>query len=578
MFDKAGHNAPQFRRRRDGWGNIVLSGKLDGEGVSGVRRLIARVKWKLDRKKRWVADLRREAAAEHALTRSRFDAELDSVRREADEKRAKLEGDLAALQTRLDLALDRLQQERIAQERKTHAQIGLVETLLADSIIPPPDAEPTRVGESPEVSIVMPVYNRARYTPQAIDSVLRQSHVDWELLIVDDGSEDDLADAIAPYLSDSRIRLLREPHRGSAAARNAALREVRGAVVAYLDSDNLWAPNFLMRATEALRRDPGVDLVYGVLASAHHGLGDHILLFRPFDREALIEANYIDINVMVHRASLVQRLGGFDEALDRLLDWDLLLRYSEARPAQGIPALAARYRVVDSQRITDNAPLWPNQIGIRAKHYPPARLKGPLRVLYAVWHYPQLSETYIETELRCLRRWGVHVEVWRTEGVASPYPTDIPIHSGALEDAVKAARPDLIHVHWAGFALQQAEALAKTGLPVTLRMHGFDVTADSFRALLENQWLRGVYAFPAQLALLRAPDARVRAVPAAFDTALFRPGRTRTAGWSCAPVQRSKPRTSALSSRWRSACPNSVSSTPASPARTSSPMSRNCAR
>lgn len=66
--------------------------------------------------------------------------------------------------------------------------------------------------------------------------------------------------------------------------------------------------------------------------------------------------------------------------------------------------------------------------------------------------------------------------------------------------------------------------MAKTGLPVTLRMRGFDVTTDSFRALLENEWLRGVYAFPAQLALLRTPDARVRTVPAAFDTALFRPG------------------------------------------------------
>jgi glycosyltransferase involved in cell wall biosynthesis len=511
-------------------GNIVLSGKLDGEGVSGVRRLIARVKWKLDRKKRWVADLRREAAAEHALTRARLDAELDSIRREADERQekiAKLEGDLAALQARFDSTAAELQEERsesLAQRREIHTQIGLVETLLTEAIVPTPVAAPAAAGEPPEVSIVMPVYNRARFAPQAIDSVLRQSHADWELLIVDDGSEDDLAGAIAPYLADPRIRLLREPHRGSTAARNAALRGARGAVIAYLDSDNLWAPNFLSLAADALRRDPEVDLVYGVLSSAHHGLGDHVLLFRPFDREALLEANYIDMNVVVHRASLVQRFGGFDEALSRMVDWDMMLRYSEHRPAQGIPALAARYRVVDSLRITDNAPVWPNLVMIRAKHYPPAHLKGPLRVLYAVWHYPQLSETYIETELRCLRRWGVDVEVWRAEGVASPYPTDIPIHCGALEDAVKAVRPDLIHVHWAGFALQQAEALAKTGLPVTLRMHGFDITADSFRALLDNEWLRGVYAFPAQLALLSGPDARVKTVPAAFDTALFRPG------------------------------------------------------
>lgn len=159
-----------------------MSGKLDGEDVSGVRRLIAGIKWKLDRKKRWIADLRRGAAAENALTRARFDAERDSIRREADEKKAKLEGDLTGLQTRLDLAIGQLQQECIAQGGEIHAQIGLVKTLLADSIIPPPDAEPIRAGKSPEVSIVMPVYNRARFAPQAIESVLRQSHVNWELL------------------------------------------------------------------------------------------------------------------------------------------------------------------------------------------------------------------------------------------------------------------------------------------------------------------------------------------------------------------------------------------------------------
>ncbi len=492
--------------------------KKTDPGLPGVRRLVARIKWKLDRKKRWVANLRREAAVEHEATRARLEAELDSIRRQANERIAMLESEIRSHERRLPIAT-----ANVSAEFGRHMEmIGLLERVLTESIAPIP-AAPT-APDSPEVSVVMPVYNRAGFVAEAIDSVIMQSHGDWELLIVDDGSEDDLAVVVTPYLRDPRIRFLRRPHHGAAAARNAALRQARGAFVAYLDSDNLWAPHFLSQATAALRGDPDIDLVYGVLSSAAHNLGERVFLFRAFDRQALSESNYVDLNVVMHRAGLFQRFGGFDESLDRLVDWDLVLRYTEERPARGIPVLAARYRVIDSRRISDTAPFWPNATAIRDKHYPPARLRRPLRVLYVVWHYPQLSETYIETEIRRLRRWGVHIEVWRAGEVASPYPTDTPIHSGSLDEAVRAVRPDLIQVHWLGFALQQADTLAALGVPITLRMHGFDVTPDAFFAILDKPWIRGVYAFPAQIALLSAHDERAKAVPAAFDSTLFRPG------------------------------------------------------
>jgi glycosyltransferase involved in cell wall biosynthesis len=246
-------------------------------------------------------------------------------------------------------------------------------------------------------------------------------------------------------------------------------------------------------------------------------------MYAPFDRARLEAANYIDLNTVVHRRALYDRLGGFDEGIARAVDWELLLRYTQARPAVPLPVLAARYRVRDRQRITDTVPIGPSWIAIRQRVDPPPVPARRPRILYVVWHYPQLSESYLEGEIRCLRRWGVDIAVWREVGPVSPYTPEVPVHEGDLEAVIRSFRPDAIHIHWLGFALQQDQVLDGLGLPVTLRMHGFDTTAEQFRKLLATSWLHRVYAFPRQLGLLDRPDARVLAVPSAFDTTLFEP-------------------------------------------------------
>lgn len=96
------------------------------------------------------------------------------------------------------------------------------------------------------VSIVMPSYNTAQYIAESIKSVQAQSYMNWELLIVDDCSTDDTERIVKSYLSDSRIRFLRnDVNRGAAISRNRALKEARGRWIAFLDSDDLWMPNKL---------------------------------------------------------------------------------------------------------------------------------------------------------------------------------------------------------------------------------------------------------------------------------------------------------------------------------------------
>lgn len=96
------------------------------------------------------------------------------------------------------------------------------------------------------VSIVMPSYNTAQYIAESIRSVMAQTYPDWELIIVDDCSSDDTDQVVAGFLSDERIRYLKnETNSGAAVSRNRALREAKGKWIAFLDSDDLWHPEKL---------------------------------------------------------------------------------------------------------------------------------------------------------------------------------------------------------------------------------------------------------------------------------------------------------------------------------------------
>lgn len=98
------------------------------------------------------------------------------------------------------------------------------------------------------VSVIMPSYNTAKYIAESIESVINQTYPYWELIIVDDCSGDTTDSVVANYLSDSRIRYLKnEKNSGAAVSRNYALREAKGKWIAFLDSDDIWLPEKLAK-------------------------------------------------------------------------------------------------------------------------------------------------------------------------------------------------------------------------------------------------------------------------------------------------------------------------------------------
>lgn len=102
------------------------------------------------------------------------------------------------------------------------------------------------------VTVVIPLYNKARYIGRAIASVLRQSFVDFELLVIDDGSTDDSAGTATRYADDPRVRLIRQQNRGPGLARARGMEAAQGEYLAFLDADDEWLPHHLATAVRLL--------------------------------------------------------------------------------------------------------------------------------------------------------------------------------------------------------------------------------------------------------------------------------------------------------------------------------------
>jgi radical SAM protein with 4Fe4S-binding SPASM domain len=235
------------------------------------------------------------------------------------------------------------------------------------------DAQGMEDANPPRFSVVLPVWNRAALVVGAIESALRQTNRDFELLVVDDGSTDALDDAVDGFRGDPRLRLLRLAHAGVCAARNAGIRAAAGSLIAYLDSDNRWRPEFLERMGDALEASAS-RLVYCDL-----NLYRRIPLTRrvrfagrrspTFCFSALLDDNCIDINTLVHQRSLVDEVGWWDEQLERMNDWDFILRLTSRVAPRHVPeALVDYYSGVSRNSITATRPAMPAGLRIEEKH------------------------------------------------------------------------------------------------------------------------------------------------------------------------------------------------------------------
>ena len=226
--------------------------------------------------------------------------------------------------------------------------------------------ELVQVEYTPEtlVSIVIPTWNRSAMLRRALATVRDQTWSHWEALVVDDGSDDDTREVVAALAEeDPRIRLVVRPHEGVGAARNAGLAEARGGFIAFLDSDNEWMPRFLETMVGVLTAR-GLDAAYGALmVMTKDGPGYRANQVTP---EVLRVANHVDMNVLVVRSTLMQRIGGFDTALPRTVDYDLVLRIADETDLVYVPVVGVLYDRSAPDRISARVPsAWSDYVQLR---------------------------------------------------------------------------------------------------------------------------------------------------------------------------------------------------------------------
>lgn len=198
----------------------------------------------------------------------------------------------------------------------------------------------TASGET--ISVVIPLYNRRDEIGRALASVLRQSRLPDEIVVVDDASRDDSADVVAA-LGDSRIRLLRhERNRGAATARNTGIAAAQGDWIALLDSDDEWDARKLALQEQALARatDRPAAGVTGYVIRDYRTGEEREFAPRPQDAalQTLVWGCPLGIgSTLMARRTVFAEIGPFDPALPRLEDWEWLMRYLPGRRLEVLP-------------------------------------------------------------------------------------------------------------------------------------------------------------------------------------------------------------------------------------------------
>lgn len=199
---------------------------------------------------------------------------------------------------------------------------------------------------SPRVSVIVPCFNQAPFLAEAVESVLAQTYPSIELIVVDDGSDDNTAAVASRY---EQVRYLHQANRGAPSARNAGLEASRGEMVAFLDSDDRLLPDAIELGAETLIARPDCAAAVGACRNIDAGGSrldvPHQPLIHTDHYVALLKSCFIlSGSSVLFRRSALDEVGGFDAALVRGDDYDLYLRIARRFPIHCHGRVVTEYR------------------------------------------------------------------------------------------------------------------------------------------------------------------------------------------------------------------------------------------
>ncbi len=220
------------------------------------------------------------------------------------------------------------------------------------------------------VSIIIPAYNHAAYLGAAIESVLQQHYTAYEIIVVDDGSQDQTPAVVAHFAD--RVQYIRQTNQGVSAARNRGIAAAKGELIALLDADDLYEPTFLSTLVALLDANPAADGVYcrcQTVDEANQPLPQQIgkVVAAHELYSVLLQGGFFPpLCMLVYRACYTTA-GRFDQAFQGSADWDMWLRLAKQFTIVGTTAVLARYRLVAQSMSSNPRHMLQDQLGVLTK-------------------------------------------------------------------------------------------------------------------------------------------------------------------------------------------------------------------
>ena len=210
-----------------------------------------------------------------------------------------------------------------------------------------PGADSSKI---PLISVIIPCFNQAMYLGEAIESVLAQTHRNFEIVVIDDGSTDATPDVARRY---TQVRYIKQTNRGLAAARNEGTRASRGGYVVFLDADDRLLPDALAAGLRCFEAHPDCAFVSGGYRRIDE---TGVVIEEPTPARieedhylAFLQGNYVGMHgAVLYRRDVLTSCGGFKSALPVCEDYDLYLRIARTHPVRCHSAVVAEYRTHES--------------------------------------------------------------------------------------------------------------------------------------------------------------------------------------------------------------------------------------
>src|SRR5919199_6245537 len=201
----------------------------------------------------------------------------------------------------------------------------------------------------PLISVIIPAYNAEKTIKQTIESVLNQTFSDFEIIVINDGSEDSTLDIVSS-IPDPRIQVFSYPNAGPQKSRNRGWGNASGEYVSFLDADDLWTPDKLEAQLKALQENQKAAVAYSWTdyideSSQLLKRGGYMTVNGDvFPQLLLIDFIANGSNPLIRRQALIE-VGGFDESLTAAEDWDMWLRLAARYHFVAVPAPQILYRI-----------------------------------------------------------------------------------------------------------------------------------------------------------------------------------------------------------------------------------------